>query len=93
MEPGAALVTVTFLAAVVQKVIERVRVHVPGLDGDLVTLVAVVLGTALAAGFGLDVAAQVGLEGLVSPFNYLATGIVIGGGAGIISDALGRSNS
>jgi MFS superfamily sulfate permease-like transporter len=84
MEPVNALVTVTFISGVIALVIERLRARLPNLDGDLVNLVALALGTAVAWGYALDVSADVGLGGLAAPFNYLATGIVITFGAGFI---------
>lgn len=84
MEPVNALVTVLFVGGVIALVIERVRARFPGLDGDLVNLIAAVLGTGVAWGYELDVAADVGLAGLAVPFNYIATGLVIAFGAGFI---------
>lgn len=84
MEPVSALVTVTFIGGVIALVVERLRARFPGLDGDLVTLLSALLGIAVAWGYDLDVAADVGLAGLAVPFNYIATGLVIAFGAGFI---------
>lgn len=93
MEAFDVLVTATFIAVVVAKVIERIRVRFPALDGDLVTLVAIVFGTAIAWGYGLDAAEALGLGGLAAPFGYLATGLFIAGEAGILADITGRSST
>lgn len=84
MEPVSAFVTVLFVGGVVALIVERLRARFPGLDGDLITLVSALFGVAIAWGFKLDVAADVGLAGLAVPFNYIATGLVIAFGAGFI---------
>jgi len=90
MEPVGVLATVLLIAGIVAKVIERIRVRFPRLDGDVITLVSVVIGTAVAWGYQLDVSAEIG-QSVLEPFNWLVTGLFIGGGAGLVADLTGSS--
>lgn len=79
------LVTVLFLAAIVQAILERVRSRWTNLDGDLVFLAAVVLSFGLAVAFDLTAAADLGFAGLPTVLDLLATAIFIAGGAGLLA--------
>ena len=74
------------LSTVVQKVVERVRVRFPALDGDLVTVAAASLGVTLAV--ALDVTVALDVVGFPLPLwaDYLLSGLAIGLGAGFLSD-------
>jgi hypothetical protein len=78
------LVTVGFLAVMVQLVIERVRAHVQ-IHPDLTNLIALVVGTGLAVGFDLQAGMELGFAGLPPSLDYLATGLVIAGLSGIVA--------
>lgn len=85
MEEGInVLVAVTFLSIVVSLVIERIRARFQHLDGDLVNLVALIVGTGLAVAYGLKAASSLGFEGLPPSLDYLGTGFVIAGLSGLI---------
>lgn len=79
------LVTVLFLAAIVQTILERVRSRWTNLDGDLVFVAAVVLSYGLAVVFDLTAAADLGFAGLPVVLDLLATAIFIAGGAGLLA--------
>lgn len=84
MDAGSAFTTVVFVGGLIALIIERIRQRFPNLDGDLVVLVSAAAGIGLAVAFDLDVAADIGLDGLVSPFNYVASGLFIAFGAGFL---------
>lgn len=76
------------LAGIVKVVVDRVRGRFPTLDGDLVSLVACVIGCGIAFGTGLEAADSLLGADLVWWVDRLATGIAIGLGAGFLSDTL-----
>lgn len=76
---------VALLSALVQAVLERIRSRFPNLDGDIVVLLAVVIGTGLAWGYGIQGGASLGWDGLPASLDYIATGIAISGVSGILS--------
>lgn len=89
-EEGTAVnvaVTVTFLALVVQYLIEWIRGRFGGLDGDLIRLVALLLGFGAAWTWDLDVAADFGFEGLPVILSYVVAAFVIAGLSGIFGSA------
>lgn len=88
-QPVNALVTVGFLSIIVALVIERIRKRAPGLDGDLITVLALVLGYAAAWAWKLDVAASFGYEGLPVLLSYLVAAGAIAGVSGFIGTAKG----
>lgn len=94
MENGiSVLVTVGFLSVIVQLVIERLRARVASLDADLVNVVAIAAGTGLAYLYGLQAAAELGLDGLPVSLDYLATGIAIAGVSGIIAASKNKNRA
>jgi len=88
-QPVNALVTVGFLSLIVSLVIERLRRRIPRLDGDLITLIAAVIGYGAAWAWQLDVAASFGYEGLPLALSYLVAGLAIAGASGFIATAKG----
>jgi hypothetical protein len=83
----SATATVALLALLVAFVVERVRRHLPNLDGDVVVLVSWVLGVALSWWWDLRVAAEYGFAGVPRELDYIATGLIIAGAAGFIGTA------
>ena len=85
------------LGGLIAKVVERIRARFPRLDGDLVSLLAVLLGAGLAWGLDLrgaaELAGSAGLDLGTLPawLDYALTGIGLGLGAGIISDVIRRT--
>ena len=86
MEPINALVTVSFLAFVVQMILERVKSHFPRLHGDVLALTAFLLGTGLAWYWDLRIGADLGYNGLPPALEYVAAGLVVAGVAGLIAN-------
>lgn len=82
-----ALVTVGFLALVIQYAIEWVRGRAPNLDSDIVRAVAILLGYGAAWLWDLDVAGDFGFEGLPLALSYLVAALVIAGLAGFLGSA------
>ena len=78
-------VTVAFLALVVQYVLEWLRGRWQSLDGDLLRVLALVIGYGAAYAYDLDVAAEFGFEGLPTALGYLVAAFVIAGLSGVIS--------
>lgn len=98
MEPVSVTVVVLAIGLVVQKFVERVRARFPRLDGELVTLASVLIGTGIAWGWDLRAASELipALGGTVTipvAFDYIVTGGAIGAGAGFLADLSGRSGS
>ena len=88
MDPSVnAVVSVGFLAAIIAYILERVRARMPGLDGDLLVAVSVLVGVGLAFLLDLDIAADLGLEGLVAPLGTIATGLAIASVTGLFGTA------
>jgi hypothetical protein len=84
METVAAL---GVLAVVVEKVIERLRVNIPTLQGTAVTAVAVGLG--FAAAWGWDLQGFTDILGRANTnvwVDYAFTGAAVGLGAGFVND-------
>lgn len=78
--------TVVLLSVLVALVLERIRRNFPRFHGDLVTAVAWILGAALAAWWDLRVAAEYGFPGVPAPLDYVVTGGIIAGVAGIVGE-------
>ncbi len=84
------------LGGLIAKVVQRIRARFPRLDGDLVSLLAILLGVGLAYALDLrgaaELAGSAGLDlGTVPQWlDYALTGIGLGLGAGVISDVINR---
>lgn len=95
-EAAVVIAAITFLAPVVMKLVERIRKYASGLQGDWITLVAIVLGTLIAAFFNLDPAGalqQLLPSGLNIPevnewVGFLAAGIWMAMKAGVVNDQI-----
>lgn len=92
MEPVSVLAQVVVISAIIAKIIERIRVRLPRLDGDLVNLFAVAAGTGIAWGYGLDVSLEMVGTAMIEPFNWIVSGVAIGMGAGIVADWTGAKH-
>lgn len=75
--------TVTFLSVALAWILEWIRSKWASLDADLLRLVSLVAGIALAFGFGLDAAEELGIAGLADPLGTIATGFAIAGVTGL----------
>lgn len=78
-----SLVTVTFLALVIQYFVEWLRSRWESVDGDIIRLISLVIGFGAAYFWELDVAADFGFEGLPTVLGYLVAAFVIAGISGI----------
>ena len=69
------------LSFLVRWVVDRARARLPRIDGDLVTALAVAVGTAAAVLLDLGVATELfpGLAGVPSWADYLFTGVCLAG--------------
>jgi MFS superfamily sulfate permease-like transporter len=85
------------LGGLIAKVVQRIRHRFPRIDGDLVSLLAILLGAGLAWSLDLrgaaDLAGSAGLDlGAVPAWlDYALTGIGLGLGAGVINDLITKT--
>jgi hypothetical protein len=89
MEPVNVLAQVGVIAWIIAKVIERIRVRLPRIDGDLVSVVSITAGSLIAWAYGLDVSFELVGTSMVEPFNWIVSGVAIGTGAGLVADVTG----
>jgi biotin transporter BioY len=90
------LAVVVIVAALIQKIIERIRESVPMLDGPWVSLASVVLGFVFAFGCGFGVMqtlVQTDLVHIPWWMDQAITGFGLGAGAGFFADLAGRSDT
>jgi len=85
------LALVLFAAALVSKVVERIRAIIPALDGAWVNLAAAAIGIGIAYAAGLDILHDVTAYAWPWWLDRLITGIGLGAGAGFFADLAGRS--
>ncbi len=97
MEPVTTInvaAMLVLLGGLIAKVVQRVRARFPRVDGELVTLLAVLLGAGLAWSLDLrgaaELAGSAGMDLGTIPtwLDYALTGLGLGLGAGVISDVL-----
>ncbi len=85
------------LGGLIAKIVQRIRVRFPRIDGDLVTLLAVLIGAGLAWSLDLrgaaTLAGSAGLDLGTLPewVDYAITGLGLGLGAGVISDIITKA--
>ena len=73
---------------IVQKIVERVRVKLPRLDGDLVTLAAFALGAAMSWFGGLRASGVLITGNIPVWLDVVVTAAVIALGSGVLADFL-----
>lgn len=99
MEPVTTInvaAMLVLLGGLIAKIVERVRARFPRIDGDLVTLLAALVGGGLAYALDLrgaaELAGSAGLElgDLPAWLDYTITGIALGLGSGVLADIIRR---
>ena len=100
MEPVTTInvaAMLVLLGGIIAKVVQRVRRRFPRIDGELVTLLAVLLGTGLAWSLDLrgadELASSAGMDLGTIPawLDYALTGLGLGLGAGVINDLITKT--
>ena len=102
---GAAVALAGIVATfgfLTQKIVERLRVMVPGLNGNWVSLVALLIGVGFAYAVNVDLAGLcipqengecIGIRDFPPVVDWIIVGGMIASGAGYIADRAGRSNA
>lgn len=90
IDPTEAAATVTVLAAIVAKIVDRIRQRFPTVDGDVVTAVAATLGISVAYFADLQAAVTIGVT-IPQWLDTLVTGLTIGLGSGVVADLTGMT--
>lgn len=87
-DSGAAIsvtATVVFVSGAIAYIVEFVRGRLPGLDGDVVRALSVVLAVGAVLAWDLRIAADYGYAGLPDALDIAASALIIAGLGGAIA--------
>lgn len=87
-DSGAAIsvtATVIFVSGAIAYIVEWIRGRFPGIDGDIVRVISVVLAVGAVMAWDLRVAADYGYAGLPDALDIVASALVIAGLGGAIA--------